>query len=89
MDHLALVRITGHHGGLVALASLEGGVFGVQAVFALLLLRAVALETVLGENRGDVLGEIDGGLSSQSREAGRSNGGRKDLHTKWVDVRFW
>jgi len=44
---------------------------------------------VLGEDRGDVLGKIDGGLGGERREACSSDGGREDLHANSVDERFW
>ena len=89
VDDFTLVRVSGHHRRLVALASLEGGLLGIHPILALLFLGAVALETMLGEDRGDILGKIDGGLSREGREACRCNGGREDLHTNSVDEQFW
>jgi hypothetical protein len=49
----------------------------------------MTLEAILGEDGGDILGEIDGGLSGKSREARHGEGGRKDLHTNSMDERCW
>jgi hypothetical protein len=89
VDDLTLIRVSSNNRRLVALTSFECGFLGIHTILTLLFFGAVALETVLGEDRGNILGKIDGGLGREGREARRYDGGREDLHTNSVNEQFW